>query len=150
MERTSIIPLFKKGSRNKSENRRPVSLTSVICKLLERLIKDHMVDLLVRHKLLNSSQHGLQKGDHIEVLKILNGYENIDRNMFFSLKKNIRTRGHEVTLVKDQCRLDIRKYSFTQRTINEWNKLSTDSVTASSVNMSKNKVDTYLCTAGYM
>ena len=31
----NIIPLFKKGSRNKSENYRPVSLTSVICKLLE-------------------------------------------------------------------------------------------------------------------
>ena len=41
----NIIPLFKKVSRNKSENDRPVSLTSVICKLLERLIKDHMVDL---------------------------------------------------------------------------------------------------------
>ena len=33
----NIIPLFKKGSRNKSENNRPVSLTSVICKLLETL-----------------------------------------------------------------------------------------------------------------
>ena len=29
-----------------------------ICKLLERLIKDHMVDFLLKHKLLNSSQHG--------------------------------------------------------------------------------------------
>ena len=56
-----IIPLFKKGSRNKLENYRPVSLTSVVCKLLERLIKDHMVDFLVRHKLLNSSQHGFLK-----------------------------------------------------------------------------------------
>ena len=46
----NIIPLFKKGSRNKLENYRPVSLTSMICKLLERLIKDHMVDFLVRHK----------------------------------------------------------------------------------------------------
>ena len=57
----NIIPLFKKGSRNKSEHYRPVSLTSVICKLLERLIKDHMVDFLVKHKLLNSSQHGFLK-----------------------------------------------------------------------------------------
>ena len=85
----------------------------------------------------------------IEVFKILNGYENIDRNMFFSLTKDSRTRGHEVKLVKDQCRLDIRKHSFSQRTINEWNKLSTDCVTASSVNMFKNKVDTYLRRAGY-
>ena len=57
----NIIQLFKKGSRNKSENCRPVSLTSVICKLLERLIKDHMVDFLVKHNLLNSSQHGFLK-----------------------------------------------------------------------------------------
>ena len=57
------IPLFEKGSRNKSENYRPVSLTSVICKLLERLIKDHMVDFLVRHNLLNSSQHGFPKNE---------------------------------------------------------------------------------------
>ena len=89
------------------------------------------------------------RGDQIEVFKILNGYENIDRNMFFSLKKDSRTRGHEVKLVKDQCRLDISKHSFSQRTINEWNKLSTDCVTASSVNMFKNKVDTYLRRAGY-
>ena len=89
------------------------------------------------------------RGDQIEVFKILNGYENIDRNMFFSLKKDSRTRGHEVKLVKDQCRLDIRKHSFSQRTINEWNKLSTDCVTASSLNMFKNKVDTYLRRAGY-
>ena len=57
----NVIPLFKKGSRNKSHNSRPVSLTSVICILLERLIKDHMVEFLVRHKLSNSSQHGFLK-----------------------------------------------------------------------------------------
>ena len=87
------------------------------------------------------------RGDQIEVFKILNGYENIDRNI--SLKKDSRTRGHKVKLVKDQCSLDIRKYSFSQKTINEWNKLSTDCITASSVNMFKNKVDKYLRRAGY-
>ena len=59
----------------------------------------------------------------------------------FFLSRKSRTRGHEVTLVKDQCRLDIRKYSFSQRIINEGNKLSTDCITASSVNMFINKVD---------
>ena len=69
--------------------------------------------------------------------------------MFFSFKKDNRTTGHEVKLVKNQCRLDIRKYSFSHRTINEWNKLSTDFITSSSVNMFKNKLDTYLRWAGY-
>ena len=89
------------------------------------------------------------RGDQIEVFKILNGYENIDRNICFSLKKDSRTRGYEVTLVKDQCRLDIRNYSFSQRTIHDWNKLSADCETASSVNMFKNKVATYIRKAGY-
>ena len=40
----NVIPLLKVGSRNKSENYRPGSLTSVIYKILERLIKDHLVD----------------------------------------------------------------------------------------------------------
>ena len=53
------------------------------------------------------------------------------------------------TLVKKQSRLDVRKYSFSQRTINVWNKLSTDCVHASSVNMFKNKIDKYLAKVGY-
>ena len=57
----NIIPLFKKGSRNKSVNYRPVSLTSVICKLLETMIRDDMRDFLVKHKLINTSQHGFLK-----------------------------------------------------------------------------------------
>ena len=100
-------------------------------------------------KLCQTSETRRLRRNQIEVFKILNGYENIYRNMFFSLKKDSRTRGHEVKLVKDQCRLDIRKHSFSQRTVNEWNTLSTDCVTASSVNMFKNKVDTYLRRAGY-
>ena len=73
----------------------------------------------------------------IEVFKILNGYENIDRNIFFTVKEERRTRGHGVTLAKKQCRLDIRKFSFSQRTVNEWNRLSADCVGASSVNKFK-------------
>ena len=57
----NIIPLFKKGSRNKSENYRPVSLTAVICKLLERLIKDYLADFLFKNNLINPSQHGFLK-----------------------------------------------------------------------------------------
>ena len=51
----SIIHLFKKGSRNKSVNDRPVSLTSVICKVLQTIIRDHVMDFLIKHKLINPS-----------------------------------------------------------------------------------------------
>ena len=43
----------------------------------------------------------------------------------------------------------MRKYSFSQRVINEWNKVTNDCVNASSVNMFKNRIDRYLIRAGY-
>ena len=61
------------------------------------------------------------RGDQIEVFKIVNGLE-VDRNMFYKVKEGSRTRGQQAALVKEQCRLDMRKYSFSQRVINEWKK----------------------------
>ena len=55
------------------------------------------------------------RGDQIEELKIFNGYENIDSNIFFSVKEERRTRGHGITLAKKQCRLYIRQSSFSQK-----------------------------------
>ena len=89
------------------------------------------------------------RGDQIEVFNIVNGYEDVDRNMFFKLKEVCRTRGHKAALVKEQCRLDMRKYSSSQRVINQWNKLPNDCVNASSVNMLQNRIDRYLIRAGY-
>ena len=60
--------------------------------------------------------------------------------MFSKLKEGSRTRGHKAALVKEQCRLDMRMYSFSQRVINEWNKLSNDCVNAISVNIKKKKL----------
>ena len=60
---------------------------------------------------------------------MLNGYENIDRNIFLG------QGGHGITLAKKQCRLDIRTFLFYQRTVHEWNRLSADYVCASIVNI---------------
>ena len=81
------------------------------------------------------------RGDQIAVFKILNGYENIDFNIFFKTKESKITRGHNFTLVTNQSRLDVRKFSFSQRTIYVWSKLSAECVHASSVNMFKNRID---------
>ena len=50
---------------------------------------------------------------------------------FFEIKESKITRGF--TLVKKQSRLDVRKFSFSQRTINVLNKLSEACVHANSV-----------------
>src|SRR5207244_2858136 len=54
--------LHKKGSKNKSENYRPVSLTSIISKLLESIVKDSLVKHLDKYALIRSSQHGFTSG----------------------------------------------------------------------------------------
>ena len=45
--------------------------------------------------------------------------------------------------MKERSKLDVRKYSFSQKTINERNKLSTDCVLAGCVNTFKSRIDNY-------
>ena len=54
--------IFLYSKKAQETNYRPVSLTSVIYKLLETIIREHMTDFLIKHKLTNPSQHGFLKG----------------------------------------------------------------------------------------
>ena len=51
-------PIHKKGLKSKAENYRPISLTSIPCKLLEELIKDQIIYHLKVNNLISSVQHG--------------------------------------------------------------------------------------------
>jgi Reverse transcriptase (RNA-dependent DNA polymerase) len=53
-----VTPIFKKGKRTEPGNYRPVSLTSVPCKVLEAIIKDNVMSHLLANSLLKDSQHG--------------------------------------------------------------------------------------------
>ena len=57
-----VIPLFKKGTRSKPDNYRPISLTSTIGKVLESIIRDKMTVHLDKNCLINDTQHGFSKG----------------------------------------------------------------------------------------
>jgi len=58
----NITPLFKKGKKNDPANYRPVSLTSVVCKVLEGLIRVKLVEHLERSNMFSNSQHGFMAG----------------------------------------------------------------------------------------
>ena len=58
----SVVPLFKKGNRYNPGNYRPVSLTLVVGKLLERVLRDRIYDHLERYSLIRDSQHGFVRG----------------------------------------------------------------------------------------
>ena len=57
-----VTPIFKKGPKGDPGNFRPVSLTSTVCRVLESVIKDELIEYLAKHKLLKLSQHGFLKG----------------------------------------------------------------------------------------
>jgi len=60
--RAIIIPLFKKGSAVIATNYRPISLTCVASKIMERIIAKALLEHLVENDLLSSAQHGFLKG----------------------------------------------------------------------------------------
>ena len=53
-----IIPIFKKGQRNQASNYRPISLTSLIVKMLESIIRSELVKCFDEQGILNGEQHG--------------------------------------------------------------------------------------------
>ena len=57
-----VTPLFKKGQKSDPGNYRPVSLTSVVCKCLETIIRAQILEHLVRNKHISVSQFGFRSG----------------------------------------------------------------------------------------
>merc|ERR1712002_1261685 len=53
-----MTPIHKGGSRMNPENYRPVSLTSHIMKVFERVVKVNLIEHLGKHGLINKGQHG--------------------------------------------------------------------------------------------
>ena len=58
----TVVPIFKKGKKNMASNYRPISLTSVICKLLEKFVRDKLLDHLIQNNLICDEQFGFIPG----------------------------------------------------------------------------------------
>ena len=69
----NITPLYKKGSRTEVINYRPVSLTSIVCKLMESIIRDNIVTHFKINTLFTNRQFGFIKGRSttLQLLQIL-------------------------------------------------------------------------------
>jgi hypothetical protein len=67
----NVAPVYKKGDVHKAENYRPVSLTSVTCKLLEHIICKHILTHLENYNILTSLNHGFRSGYSCETQLIV-------------------------------------------------------------------------------
>ena len=79
----TVIAIHNKGSKQQTCNYRPISLTSVICKMLEAIIKQHIMNHLLTHNLLSDYQHGFRFGKLCEtqLLRVMNAWmESLESN----------------------------------------------------------------------
>ena len=65
MKIQSINPTFKKGDKSDPSNYRPISLTSHLIKIFERVIRHKIVSHLEANDLISRKQHGLQEGSKL-------------------------------------------------------------------------------------
>ena len=61
-KKANITPLYKKGNKSDPNNYRGISLTSIVCKILEKMIRNEIETYLCRNQLIYKSQHGFSKG----------------------------------------------------------------------------------------
>ena len=62
----NITPVFKKGDKSKPNNYRPISLTSIYCKILEHILYHHIMDNINTNSILIDQQFGFISGHSCE------------------------------------------------------------------------------------
>ena len=91
-----------------TENYRPVSLTSVVCKVLEHIIHRHIMNHCDQHNLLRSHQHGFRQNHSCEsqlILSMEDIYRQHDKNkqvdmLILDFTKAFDTVPHQRLLMK--------------------------------------------------
>ena len=78
--------------------------------------------------------------DLIETFKIIKEIYTVDKGKFFKMRNN-QTRGHNQKIYKQHSRLNLRKYFFSQRVVNDWNQLPEEAVNATTVTQFKTVID---------
>ena len=58
----NITAIHKKGNKTTAGNYRPVSLTSIVCKVMETLVRESLMSHMMEHNMLSDKQFGFIKG----------------------------------------------------------------------------------------
>lgn len=107
-----VSPIYKnKGAKNLAENYRPISLTSIICRVMEAFLKQKIMIHLTQNKLLTSKQYGFvnKRSTTTQLLHYLDSCtEDISNNkvvdiIYFDFAKAFDTVPHKRLLKKLQC-----------------------------------------------
>ena len=89
---------------------------------------------------LPSLEYRRKRADVMQTYKIMNNIDKIDEKKFFKPCKEVRTRGHTMRVQKTQCKSLVRRNTFCQRVVNDWNALPDAVVTSGSINQFKGRL----------
>ena len=113
--------------------------------------KSHQTDKNIQHKTytqrlkylgLPSLQYRRLRADMIETYKILNNIDKVQYEQILPLNQTT-TRGHSKKLYKKNCRTNVRKYSFSQRVVDEWNKIPKKVIDSQTINTFKSQLNNH-------
>ena len=85
-----------------------------------------------------------QRADQIQIFKIRKGFGRVNPSKFFQLATGSTTRGHDFKIVKQRFNIRLRQYSFSIRSVNNWNALPKEVVNAATINQFKSSLERYL------
>ena len=69
----NISAISKKGKKSMADNYRPISLTSICCKLFEKFVRKHLMDHFNEKGLITNAQYGFRSGRslNLQLLKVI-------------------------------------------------------------------------------
>ncbi|MCP4460437.1 MAG: hypothetical protein GY816_20805, partial [Cytophagales bacterium] len=101
-----VVPIHKKGSKTSVENYRPISLTSLVMKVFEKVVRDELLSKC--HSKLNNNQHGFlpQKSCTTQMVEYIDSLtvsinDNVRTDViYFDFAKAFDSVNHDVMLMK--------------------------------------------------
>lgn len=107
-KKADVTAIFKKGDKSNPGNYRPVSLTCILCKVLESFIKDQIQTFMEQNNLFSDCQHGFRQHRSCvtQLLEVLNDITNFIENsdnvdiIYMDFSKAFDSVPHQRLLIK--------------------------------------------------